>query len=46
MKEKYGDNFYLEPRPRKHRYIFIIGSKKYRKNVLKDLRYKIKPYPK
>ena len=46
MREKYGDNFYSIDRPRKHRYIFIVGSKTYRKEVLKNLKYKIKNYPK
>ncbi len=28
MREKYGDDFYLEPRPRKHRYIYVTGTRK------------------
>jgi len=40
MREKYGDRFYLHPRSRKHRYIFIQGSKKFKKGVLKNLKYK------
>lgn len=27
MREKFGDNFYLKERPRKHRYIYITGKK-------------------
>lgn len=46
MREKYGDDFYLSPRPRKHRYIFITGSKTFKKQVLKVLRYRPEPYPK
>lgn len=46
MREKYGDDFYLAPRPRKHRYIFIVGSKNYKKKVKAALKYKIAPYPK
>lgn len=46
MKEKYGDDFYLKPRPRKHRYVYILGSRKERKTLLNDLRYEIKEYPK
>jgi hypothetical protein len=46
MREKYGDDFYLAHRPRKHRYIFIVGSKGYKKRVTKALKYKILPYPK
>ena len=46
MREKYGDDFYLSPRPRKHRYVYIVGTKKYRKRVTKLLRYPIECYPK
>lgn len=46
MREKYGDDFYLEPRSRKHRYIFITGSKSYKRVVMRDLKYKIEDYPK
>jgi len=46
MRDKYGDDFYLEPRPRKHRYIFITGSKTYKKKVKLNLRYSEQPYPK
>jgi hypothetical protein len=46
MRSKYGDDFYLSPRPRKHRYIYIIGSKKYKREALKAIKYKIEPYPK
>ena len=46
IRDKYGDAFYSVPRPRKHRYVYITGSKTYKKEVLKNLRYKIKEYPK
>lgn len=46
MIDKYGDDFYLKPRPRKHRYIFIVGSMSYKKSVRKALRYKVEAYPK
>jgi len=46
MREKYGDDFYLEPRARKHRYIFIVGNKHYKKKVLAALKYGVEPYPK
>ena len=46
MRAKYGDDFYLEDRPRKHRYISIHGSKGYRKAVLASLNYSVEPYPK
>ena len=45
MREKYGDDFYLQQRPRKHRYISIIGSKSYRKKAIKNLKYDIEAYP-
>jgi hypothetical protein len=46
MREKYGDDFYLKPRPRKHRYIFIHGSRTFKKCALSSLKYKITNYPK
>jgi len=46
IRDYYGDDFYLEPRPRKHRYLYFHGSKTYKKNVIKNLKYNIKPYPK
>jgi len=46
MREKYGDDFYLAPRSRKHRYIFIVGSKSYKKKIRKALKYKVLGYPK
>ena len=45
MREKYGDDFYLSPRPRKHRYVYFIGSKKERKEMFAALRYKQEGYP-
>ena len=33
-------------RSSKHRYIYFIGNKTQRKNMLKNLKYEIKPYPK
>ena len=43
IKKKYGNNFYLKDRPLKHRYIYFTGNKK---KWLKELNYKIQPYPK
>jgi len=45
IREKYGDRFYLEPRSRKHRYIYFIGSKVEKKKMKKSLNYKIEEYP-
>jgi hypothetical protein len=46
MRQKYGDDFYLEDRPRKHRYIFPVGDKKQKEAMLADLKYSIQQYPK
>lgn len=46
MREKYGDRFYLAPRPRKHRYIYITGGKKDRRDIYPEIRYKQEEYPK
>jgi hypothetical protein len=46
MRDKYGDKFKLEPRSRKHRYIFICANKKDKWLILDDLRYKVQEYPK
>ena len=36
----------IRKRPQKHRYIYFTGSKKQNKKWLKELNYKIEPYPK
>jgi len=46
MRDKYGDGFYLKPRPRKHRYIYVIGNKKFKKAARKAIKYKEEKYPK
>jgi hypothetical protein len=43
MREKFGDDFYLEDRPRKHRYIFVTGKNKTLKAAIK---YQQEPFPK
>lgn len=45
MREKYGDDFYLKPRSRKHRYVWLLGSKGERARMRKLLRYEEQPYP-
>lgn len=40
MREKYGEDFYLKPRPRKHRYIFVTGSKKQKRKLKQEIIYK------
>ena len=39
MREKYGDDFYLEPRQRKHRFGYFVGSYKERKAMRSSLRW-------
>jgi len=46
LKEKYGDNLYQVERPPKNRYVFFIGSKKQKKDLLRNKLFQIKPYPK
>lgn len=46
MREKYGDDFYLKPRPRKHRYITTTGSRSFKRRVMSALRYAVEGYPK
>jgi len=36
----------LVPRPRKHRYLAILGDNKYKSKILQALKYKIEKYPK
>lgn len=46
IRELYGDRFSLVDRPRKHRYIYFNCSKTRKKQLLKELKYKIEKYPK
>lgn len=46
LREKYGDDFYMEDRARKHRYFYLLGDKKQRREMKSNLAYKIEPYPK
>jgi hypothetical protein len=46
MREKYGDDFYLMDRPRKHRYVYFCGNKNQRNEMRSVLRYFVEPYPK
>lgn len=43
---KSNPKFYLGDRPRKHRYIYFNGDKRIKKELLKQLKYPILPYPK
>lgn len=46
MRARYGADFYLADRSRKHRYVYFTGSKRERKEMLAALRYPVEPYPK
>lgn len=46
MRDYYGDDFYLAPRSRKHRYVYICGSRKFKSVFLSKIKYPIAPYPK
>ena len=46
MRDKYGDDFYLKPRSRKHRYIYIVGSRRFKKLAAENIKYKQDIYPK
>lgn len=46
MREKYGDDFYLKDRPRKHRYIFIAGHRKFKQKMTSMIKYPLQDYPK
>lgn len=46
IKAKYGDDFYYKQRPRKHRYIYLVGDRTFKKKTWPLIRYKKEPYPK
>lgn len=46
MREKFGDDFYLKDRPRKHRYVYFCGNKYQVREMKSSLLYEIEPYPK
>ena len=46
IRDKYGDDFYVEDRSRKHRYVYLVGSKTWKRRAKKAIRYKIAEYPK
>lgn len=46
LRDNYPDDFYLKPRPRKHRYIYITGKGKQRKILANSVKYKLAEYPK
>ena len=47
LKKKFGkENVYMVDRVQKHRYFFLLGSKKQKKKMIKNLKYEVKSYPK
>jgi hypothetical protein len=46
LREKFGSDFYLRPRSRKHRYIQIVGSRGFKAKAKRALLYGKQPYPK
>jgi hypothetical protein len=46
MRDKFGDDFYLKERSRKHRYIYIIANKHEKTKITKQLLYSECAYPK
>jgi hypothetical protein len=46
MRAKFGDAFRLKPRSRKHRYVYLIGSKREKRAMRSALLYAVEPYPK
>lgn len=46
MRAKYGDDFSLKDRPRKHRYVFFCGNRIEKRQMRNALKYKVEQYPK
>lgn len=46
IKEMYGDRFYYRERSQKHRYVYLVGNKSQRKELMNALKYPTMPYPK
>jgi hypothetical protein len=46
LRDKFGEDFYTSERPRKHRYFYLVGDKRDKKKMIKELPYQIQPYPK
>jgi hypothetical protein len=46
LQEKYGDLLYQVERPAKYRYVYLLGSKSFKNNVMKCKRFDLKQYPK
>lgn len=46
LREKFGAGFTREPRPRKHRYVYLNAKGRRRRELVALLRYPVLPYPK
>ena len=46
LRAEFGDRFSNQPRPRKHRYVFINAKGTRKAALMADLRYAVQPYPK
>jgi hypothetical protein len=45
IREMFGDRFYMEDRPRKHRYVIVTGSGKLTETLREKIRYEKQNYP-
>ena len=46
LKKKIGHTFWRAEEPEKHRYIYLLCGKKYKKKIMNTLIHEPKPYPK
>jgi len=46
MRDKFGDDFYLAERSRKHRYVYFVGNKFQKAKLKSALRYPVEQFPK
>ena len=46
LKKKIGHTFWIKEEPRKHRYVYILSSKKDKKKIMNNLKHPVLPYPK
>ena len=46
VRRLYGERFSLQPRPRKHRYVYFNANRRDKRELLRKLRYSPQPYPK
>lgn len=46
LKQKYGDKLYQVKRESKFRYLYVIANKNIKKEIMKNKRFELHPYPK